>query len=166
MNYHDLVKKYGAGKGESVMWAATKRVSEYLDDMKNNDPKKYWALIKETYADMCGPHFNEEFAKWQIEQMYYKDTNGEFRYSPNWNISQYKSSFETYRPKIINKTYNCWDWAVTLEMCYTDNHCLLKKWFPQSSEDDIKCKAAEMAVNFLNDDDDTEDGRIWRRFNK
>ena len=64
MNYYDLIKQYGTGKGEAVM-AATKRVSEYLEGLKEKEPERYWALIKETYEDMCGPHFNEEFAKWQ-----------------------------------------------------------------------------------------------------
>lgn len=166
MNYYELIKKYGTGKGEAAMWAATKRVSEYLDEMKEKEPKKYWALIKETYADMCGAHFNEEFAIWQIDQMYYKSPNGEIHNAPNWSIAQYKNSFETHRHKINNKFYNCWDWAVALEMCYTDNHCMLKRWFPDATEEEIKAKAAEMAVNYLNDDDDGEDGRIWRRFNK
>lgn len=165
MNYYDLIKQYGTGKGETVMWAATKRVSEYLEGLKEKEPERYWALIKETYEDMCGPHFNEEFAKWQIEQMYFKDMNGEVHYAPNWSAQQYKNSFEMHKHKIRNKKYNCWDWAVAVEMEYTDNHCMLKRWFPDATEEDIKAKAMEMAVNFLNDDDDEEDGRIWNYFN-
>ena len=164
MNYYDLIKQYGTGKGEAVM-AATKRVSEYLEGLKEKEPERYWALIKETYEDMCGPHFNEEFAKWQIEQMYFKDMNGEVHYAPNWSAQQYRNSFEMHKHKIRNKMYNCWDWAVAVEMEYTDNHCMLKRWFPDATEEDIKAKAMEMAVNFLNDDDDEEDGRIWNYFN-
>lgn len=165
MNYYDLIKQYGTGKGEAVMWTATKRVSEYLEGLKEKEPERYWALIKETYEDMCGPHFNEEFAKWQIEQMYYKDASGEVHYAPNWSMQQYRNSFEMHKHKIRNKMYNCWDWAVAVEMEYTDNHCMLKRWFPDATEEDIKAKAMEMAVNFLNDDDDKEDGRIWNYFN-
>lgn len=165
MNYYDLIKQYGTGKGEAVMWAATKRVSEYLEGLKEKEPERYWVLIKETYEDMCGPHFNEEFAKWQIEQMYFKDMNGEVHYAPNWSAQQYRNSFEMHKHKIRNKMYNCWDWAVAVEMEYTDNHCMLKRWFPDATEEDIKAKAMEMAVNFLNDDDDEEDGRIWNYFN-
>ena len=164
MNYYDLIKQYGTGKGEAVM-AATKRVSEYLEGLKEKEPERYWALIKETYEDMCGPHFNEEFAKWQIEQMYFKDMNGEVHYAPNWSAQQYRNSFEMHKHKIRNKMYNCWDWAVAVEMEYTDNHCMLKRWFPDATEEDIKAKAMEMAVNFLNDDDDEEDGRIWNYYN-
>lgn len=166
MNYYDLIKKYGSGKGEAVMWAATKRVSEFLEKMKESNPDAFWTLIKETYEDMCGPHYNEEFAKWQIEQMYFKDPAGETHYAPNWSAAQYKNSFELNRQRLKNKSYNCWDWAVALEMCYTDNHCLLKTWFPNATEDDIKTKAVDMAVNYLNDDDDDDEGRIWHRFNK
>lgn len=166
MNYYDLIKKYGSGKGEAVMWAAAKRVSEYLEELKEREPERYWGIIKETYADMCGPHFNEEFAVWQIEQMFYKDMNGEVHYAPNWSVQQYRNSFEMYKSKLRNKAYTCWDWAVAIEMCYTDNHCLLKMWFPNATEDEIKAKALDMAVNYLNDDDDNDEGRIWHRFNK
>ena len=166
MNYYDLIKKYGEGKGEAAMWAATKRVSEYLEEIKEKHPEKYWSLIKETYEDMCGPHYNEEFAKWQIEQMYFKDKDGEVHFAPNWSAQQYRTSFELNKHRLKKKTYNCWDWAVALEMSYTDNHCMLKMWFPDATDEEIKAKAVDMAVNYLNDDDDSDDGRIWHRYNR
>ena len=166
MNFYELVKKYGEGKGEAAMWAATRRVSEYLEEMKEKHPEKYWSLIKETYEDMCGPHYNEEFAKWQIEQMFYKDKNEEVHFAPNWSAQQYRTSFELNKHRLKKKTYNCWDWAVALEMSYTDNHCMLRMWFPDATDEEIKVKAVDMAVNYLNDDDDSDDGRIWHRYNR
>ena len=161
MNFYELIKLYGSGKGEAAMWAATKRVSEYLEEVK-----EHWALIKETYADMCGPHYNEQFAMWQIEQMFYKDMKGDIHYAPNWSMMQYKASFEQNKHRLKRNTYNHWDWAVALEMAYTDFHCLLKTWYPDASDEEIKAKAVDVAVNFLNDDDDPEDGRIWRKYNR
>ena len=144
MTYYDLIKKYGEGKGEAAMWAATKRVSEYLEEMKEKQPEKYWSLIKETYEDMCGPHYNEEFAKWQIEQMFYKDKNEEVHFAPNWSAQQYRTSFELNKHRLKKKTYNYWDWAVALEMSYTDNHCMLRMWFPDATDEEIKAKAVDM----------------------
>ena len=38
MNIYDLVKKYGTGKGETVMWDATRMMSDALKPMKETDP--------------------------------------------------------------------------------------------------------------------------------
>jgi hypothetical protein len=165
MNYYELIKKYATGKGEKAMWAATKRVSDFLEEVKEAHPEKYWALIKTTYEEMCGPHFDEAFGEWQIAQMYYKDAQGNEHRAPNWTADQYKMSYEQHRSRLRDSSYTCWDWAVTLEMCYTDNHVLLKRWFPSNTEEELKAKAAEMALVYLNDDDG-EDGKIWRRYNK
>ena len=165
MNYYELIKKYATGKGEKAMWAATKRVSDFLENIKEEQESHYWRFIKDTYADMCGPHFNEEFGEWQIEQMFYKDNMGMPHHAPNWTKEQYRASYEQYKGKLKDSSYTCWDWAVAIEMMYTDNHCLLKKWFPSATDEELKNKAIEMALVYLNDDDDAEDGKIWRRFN-
>ena len=77
-----------------------------------------------------------------------------------------RTSFELNKHRLKKKTYNCWDWAVALEMSYTDNHCMLRMWFPDATDEEIKAKAVDMAVNYLNDDDDSDDGRIWHRYNR
>lgn len=163
MTYFDLVKKYGSGKGETAMWQSLGKVSEVIEGMRTTHPDKYWKLFKETYAAMCGPHFNEEFGMWQIEQMYFKDRNGNIHRAPNWTKEQYKQVYEAYKSKLGD--YSCWDFAVTIEMQYTDYYCRLKSWFPSATEDDIKMKAVEMAIDYLNDIDDEEGGKIWKRYN-
>ncbi len=166
MDFYNLIRIYAASKGEKAMWAATKRVSDFLEEVKEEHSDKFAKLIKETYEDMCGPHYNEEFATLQIEQMFFKDKSEDRHYAPNWSATQYKALFEQNKHRLKNKNYNYWDWAVTLEMAYTDNHCLLKTWFPNATEEEIKLKSIDVAINYLNDDDDDDDGRIWHRFNK
>ena len=100
MTYFDLVKKYGSGKGETAMWQSLGKVSEVIEGMRTTHPDKYWKLFKETYAAMCGPHFNEEFGMWQIEQMYFKDRNGNIHRAPNWTKEQYKQVYEAYKSKL------------------------------------------------------------------
>lgn len=165
MNYYDLIKEYGKGKSEPVMWAVTKRVSDFLEPFENSHPREYWGLIKDTYSLMCGPHYNECFASWQIEQMYYKDKAGTTHQSPHWTKAQYKEAFELIRPKLKSANYNCWDVAVTLEMLYSDNICMYRSWWPGATEKELETKVAEAAINYLNDDDDSE-GKIWHRFHK
>lgn len=164
MSYYELIKEYGKGKSEAVMWASTKRVSDFLEPFKESHPKEYWALIKDTYAMMCGAHYNEEFACWQIEQMYYKDKSGSKIQSPHWTKAEYKASYEMYKGKLRDASYNCWDWAVTIEMQRADYYCMLKEWMPDATDEEIDKKVMCLALAYLNDDDG-EEGKIWKRFN-
>ena len=68
MKIYDVVKKYGAGKGEATMWESVKYISDALEPMKESNPEWYWKLVKGMYASMNVKHFNEEFGKWQVEQ--------------------------------------------------------------------------------------------------
>lgn len=164
MDYFELIKEYGSGKGEKVMWQATKRISDFIKPMKETNPNEYWGLIKDTYADMCGNHYNEDFAIWEIEQMYFKDKKGEVHHAPHWNKEQYKKTYDANKSRLKNSSYNVWDFAVTLEMIYSDNICMYKEWWENASDAQLEEKVADAVVNYLNDDDDT-DGKIWCRFN-
>ena len=164
MNYYDLIKEYGSGKGEKVMWETTKIMSDFLRPMKDAHPEKYWKLLKDTYAAMCGPHYMENFAMWQIEQMHYKDKKGEVHHAPHWTKAQYKVAYDAIKPKLKNSAYNIWDVAVTLEMLYSDNICMYREWWSGASESDLDNKVIDATINYLNDDDDLE-GKIWHRFN-
>lgn len=164
MTYYDLVKTYGTGKGESAMWKSLEVVSGMVEEMKTSHPDKYWHLIKKTYEAMCSPHFNEEFGMWQICHMFYHDKAGNVHHAPNWTKEQYRQAYELHKSKLNG--YTCWDFAVAMEMQLTDYYCLIRAWFPSASEEDMKMRAIEMAVIYLNDVDDEEEGKIWRRFNK
>lgn len=162
---YDIIKKYGAGKGEATMWSTTRTISDALLPMKDEKPEEYWALVKKIYADMAGPHFNEEFGQWQIEQMYYVDKDGHKVPSPHWNKSQYQMVYENNRNK-LKKPYTAWDLAVTIEMLYSDYNQLLHEWLPGATDSEIDSYFVHMAIVYLNDPDDPDEGKIWHKYNK
>lgn len=165
ISLYELIKEYGKGKGESVMWATVKHLSDFIEPMREAHPTEYWQFIKETYAEMAGEHYNEMFGSWQIAQMSYKDKTGEVHSSPHWTTAQYKTVYEKVKSRIKSQAYTCWDFAVTLEMIYSDNICMYKTWWPDATEEDLTVKVIDAAINFLNDDDNPE-CKIWRYFNK
>lgn len=164
MNYFQLIEKYATGKGEKAMWAAVRKMSEFLDEVKEAHPEKYWQVVKDTYEELAGPHYNEDFAVWQIAQLFYKDSMGAEHRSPNWTAEQYRRAFEEVKSRVPSG-YTMWDFAVTLEKQYTDYHAMMKRWFPSATEEELKAKAVDAAVAFLADDDDKKDGKIWRYYN-
>lgn len=148
---------------DSIMWETTKMVSDALGPMMDSDPEKYWKLIKDMYAVMCGDHFNENFAEWEVSEMYHKDKQGAMHKGQHWSIDQTDSVFEKMRSKFSN-TYNKYDWYVTMNMMYHDNYCMYKEWWPDAAEDVLTLKIAESSANYLADID-AEDGKIWRYLN-
>lgn len=165
MDFFELIKNYGNGKGEKIMWEVTKNVSDFIKPLKESNPEDYWLFIKNTFATLNGPHYNEDFAMWQINRMYYKNKNGEKITSPHYSKDKYKSVYESIKSRLNNNNYNLWDIAVTMEMVYSDNVCLYMSWWDNITEDMLLEKVTDEVINYLNDDDDTE-GKIWNRFNK
>ena len=165
MKIYDVVKKYGAGKGEATMWESVKYISDALEPMKESNPEWYWKLVKGMYASMNGKHFNEEFGKWQVEQMHFKDKSGAIHKAPYWSDETIKSVYEAHKNKMNN--YPFWDFYVTLNMMKADNYCMLKGWYPNTNDEELDAKIIEMAINYLNDDDaPNPQTKIWSYFNE
>lgn len=165
MTVYELLKEHGAGKGEATMWQTTKVVSDALEVAMAATPEAKEKVIKDVYAIVVGPHYNEELATAQIAKMAYVDGSGRKVASPHWTKSDYHQAYEYYRNKLKVAGVNAWDFAVTLEMQYSDYICTLREWWPSATQDELDQKAAELAVAYLNDPDDMDDGKIWRRFN-
>lgn len=167
MTIYDLVRKYAKGKGENVMWESTKLLSDTLAPMAESHPDKYWKLIKDMYALMNGPHFDEDFGQWQIEHMYFVDKNGHKHNAPYWNPEQMKSVFDTYKGKIKAPGTTPWDFFVALNMIKSDNWCLFKQWWPDADDSTLDAKVIESTINYFDDEDAPhKEGKIWYYFNK
>lgn len=148
---------------EKVMWDSIDELEDMLCTLKKEHPEMYWVFIKKTHKAIFGAHYNEDFGEWRIEQMYYKDKQGNIHHAPHWTKSQYKEVYEMNKMKLKNQKYTCWDLAVTAEMLYCDNICMYRGWWSNATEADLDNKVLEAAINYLNDDDDIE-GKIWNRF--
>lgn len=149
---------------EKIMFASIDDVQELLMTIKEAHPDLYWKFIKRQHEHLFGCHYNEAFGMWRIEQMYWKDKQGNTHHAPHWTSEQHKGAYEAVKSK-IPATYNCYDFAVTLEMIYSDNICLYRSWWPEATDADLEAKVVDAAVNYLKDDDDP-DCKIWHRFEK
>lgn len=157
----------GKAKGvtsEKMMWQGIDDVEALLCTIKEEHPDQYWSFLRRTHERMFGHHYNQSFAEWRISQMHYKDKANNVHYAPHWTADQQKSAYESVKSK-LPATYNMFDFAVTLEMIYSDDICMYRSWWPDATEAQLEGKVIESAINYLNDDDDP-DGKIWDRFEK
>ena len=163
MNLYYLTKKYGEGKGESMMWKAIAIASDALDRSMDTGAKD--RVLREIYGEMSGCHYNEEFAKEDVAKMYYEDASGNKRKAPYWTDEQVGEVYSAIRDRIPSE-YNIWDFYVTLNMIKSDYCVVLKDWFPEAGPDDMEGKLVELAINWLNDDDNPYgNAKIWRYLN-
>ncbi len=72
MNYCDIVK-YSPSGGEKGMWSGVKRVSEFLEKMREEHPHEVKHFLKEEYIAMNGKHLNKNVAKSLVDGMYHTD---------------------------------------------------------------------------------------------
>ena len=164
MTYYDLIEKYGQSKDKTVMWNSTKRISDFIAPLEKTHKDEYWKMMKDTYAIMCGHHYNKEFAEWQIHQMFFVDKNGKRHDAPYWSWTDMQAVYEANKSKIKNSSYTCADFAVTLNMIKSDNYCMFMRWF-NNDDTEVHNRIVEASINYLNDEDDP-DGKIWDRFNR
>lgn len=156
MTLYELIKQYSNGS-EKTVWSSIKIISDYIDDKLTSRQKK--CLNRCLYGIMSDGHYNEELAKEDIDNMTMSDgSTSKFiglDMATVWFNQQTKAT-----------PYNVYDFWVTCNMLLTDNYGLLKKWFPEATDDQIMDKIREMAINWLNDDDNPfGTSKIWSYFN-
>lgn len=70
MNYYDIVKQSPSG-GENGMWSSVKRVSDFIEKMREEHPHEVKCFLKKEYITMNGKHLNESVAKQLVSNMHH-----------------------------------------------------------------------------------------------
>lgn len=94
-------------------------------------------------------HFTELQARGCIAQMYYYEDDTRKKYGPFIDFEEMKKDFEEVRMEIPD--YNVWDFAVTLNLMYSDHMDVVKKW--TKGEERLEKRMVKLAVSWLNDED-------------
>ena len=162
MTLYDFVKTYGKGKGEPMMWKSVAIISDAVEKNMPEDAKK--ELLRDIYREMSDGHYNEQFAHEDVSKMYYVGDNGDKHFAPYWTDAKIKDIYDSVQDEV--EPYNMWDFYTTLNMIWSDNYMLLTRWFPDENDTELSEKAVEMAINWLNDEDNPFGrNKIWGYFN-
>lgn len=156
---YEMTCRLGKGQGEEKMWDTIRAVSDAVDRKMSDKDKE--ALMAKLHGILSGGHFDEDFAMESVSRMYYTDKDGVKRHAPYWTIPDVAAWYEKVKGK-IPKSYNEWDFFVTANMVASDNWMLLTKWWPGITREELDEKVMELAVNWLNDEDNPfGTSKIW-----
>jgi hypothetical protein len=71
MRYKEMIeeaKKKGYAS-DKVMWDSVDDLDDMLCELKKEHPEKYWKFIRKQHGIMYNYHYDEEFARWDVEHM-------------------------------------------------------------------------------------------------
>lgn len=146
-----------AGKGsEKTMEASVAHVSQLLEDIRESHPAMYWQFMREEHALMFDNHYTEDFARWDVSQMFHTEDEEEVR-GEHFSVSQAEKFAKEKNIKYL------WDVFVAVNANYHDKARLFSEWFEDSEDVDERIVADAMAFYF--EDEDAGDGKVWRYIN-
>ena len=149
MNLVELITKYQANTTSEQMVEVTKIIGAFVATHATEEDLH--KLYKEIYGVVGSGHFNEYFAEAQIKKMTFEDAQGVEHRAPYYTTAKVQEIYETVKDEI--RPYNQWDFTVVLNMIHSDNYNLMKKWFPEESEEQLLDRMVDLAVNWLSDAD-------------
>lgn len=150
---------------EEVMWKSIDQVSNMLSELVEEHPElkdRYWQFMRDQHEVMAGRHFNEPYAKWEVERMHHKGDDGNTYKGEHWGHDATNNVLSKYRAKIPAE-YNDWDFYVALNATYHDFCSWAKKKFAERAEEEI----IEIAIAFWFLDEDWDGHtKVWDYFRK
>ena len=157
----DMLKSYKSEgrSNETKMWESILLMDEMFEEISKTDYEKYCDFLKRQHEIFCGPHFNGEFAKWQVAEMYHTGSDGKKYAGEVWSLEEVQEIASRHKSSIPS-SYNIYDVYVAMNASYQDFCKLYKTWFP----DNFKEKIIETAITFWFKDEDYGEGKVWDYF--
>lgn len=159
MTLYELIKKYGTGKGEDMMWKSVRVISDAVDTMLDEQARN--KLLKKVYGAISSCHYNEEYALADVTDMFYIDESGNEHFAPYWTPQQVRVVYDSVSGE-LPESYNMWDFYVALQMQKSDLCPMLRRWFPNDTPEQMDKRIIEATVNWMNDEDNPySDRKVW-----
>lgn len=112
----DKAKKDGVSS-EAAMYAGIDDVDVMLQDVKENNPQLYWDFLRRQHKNLYKGHYTEDYARYDLSEIYYTDKNGDKRVGPYWTVEQVEDATKSMSfPAGTNK----WDKWVAFNVFKSD----------------------------------------------
>lgn len=136
---------------EKAMFAGIDRVDSLLLSMAKEHPAEHWQFLRKTHEDLYGCHYDEDFAAWDVSQMYSTGQDGRQYQGEHWSVSEVNSATSGRSfPAGTNK----YDIYVGYNAIWHDMH--------RQFED---AQILDIAYLFFFADEDAPVGKVWKYIN-
>ena len=163
-SFYNIVKSYNLN---NLSYDKLEKIILSFDALMNNleitDNGEFWNIMKDIHESICGCHFNEIYAKYQVSKMYHTDKHGIKHYGEKFTEDDAKQIYDMYVRR-MGRSHNHWDVYVALNAQYHDNVCIIRDWFIEKEKEEIKEKIIASGVNFWFEDEDAKEGKVWNYF--
>ncbi|WP_294536861.1 hypothetical protein [uncultured Bacteroides sp.] len=134
---------------EQKMWASACMAAKYMAMAQRGELSKegYWKFMREQHELFYGPHYNEDFARYDVAQIRYTGKSGDRRSGEYWSKAQIE---EATKGLAFPSGTTCWDKYVAFNAFYSD--------MCQVLDDETILKAA---YKYFFQDEDAAEGKIW-----
>jgi hypothetical protein len=149
MKYKELSKNIdGLRNSTQIRTSIDDIISEFLDEVKTQNPEKYDCIMEDLSAAIMGPHFTEDTCKKAVMSMRNVDgSTGE-----HWDMEQ--TTQAANQVGIQFSEFNVYDWYYVLNMMWSDYSNIF---------DDDNSTYISLAKAWLTDPDMPE-GKAWRYY--
>lgn len=135
---------------EMKMWQSAYQAAKYMEMAQRGELSKeaYWAFMREQHELFYGPHYNEDFAKYDVSNIRYTGKSNDRRSGEYWSKAQIE---DATKGMSFPAGTTVWDKYVAFNSFHAD--------LCQVMEDEMILKAAH---KYFFQDEDSPDGKIWK----
>lgn len=164
-NFKEMVDRYKSTHrlDNETAWEIIASFGSHFEGKSEEDKNACWAILSDIHEKIKGPHFDEVYGEWQVNQMYHIDDKGHKITKHMFSLEDAKRVYDK-RVRSIDNSITVWDVYIALNAQYHDNIVLYEKWFGNISEDEMKEKIIEATIVNWFEDVDAGDDKVWEYF--
>lgn len=136
---------------EVHMYSAIDRIDKLLLRLKNSHPDIYWDFLRESHEDLYGPHYDKEYADYDVGLIHYSTRDGIEHHGAHWSLQQVVGATAG---KSFPEGTTDYDKYVAYNATYAD---LCRRF--------TEAEILEAAYLYYFADEDAPDGKIWHYMN-
>lgn len=136
---------------ESKMWDSVSALDPAMELLEREHPDEYWKMMRRQHEILFGPHYDEEFAEYDIDQLHWTDSNGQKHHGAHWTKQQVLDA--TAGMSFPSGTTDCDKWVA------------MNSWYSDLCKDMAEDMILKTGYRYFFADEDANAGKIWRYTN-
>lgn len=133
---------------ESKMWKSVEAMAPVLAILEEEHPDEYWDMMRDQHEILYGPHYDEEFAEYDVDQIYWSGKDGQSHHGAHWSREQ------------IDEATKGMTFPAGVTRC--DKYVAFNSFYADMCRELDEATILKAAFRFYFADDDAPEGKIWK----